>query len=551
MVSKKFWLEEIVEEILERKADKIIINSGKSISGRVHIGILRELFICDSLRRMLKRKGLNTEFYFILDDYDPAKRFPPYIPKDYDKYIGVPFSDIPSPAGGEESYARYFASELISSLPEFGLNPKIIWTSQLYRKKEMKDIVRTIINRIDEVREILINYVAETLSDEDADEYKRVMGGRYPISVVCSRCGKMQVTVKGKIMPNRILSYDSETDQVTYFCHYCQEEFREKLDEARLKLNWRIDWPAKWLLLNVTCEPAGKDHTVKGGAYDTGLEICRKIFGHAGPVKVGYEWLRFGDVDMKTHKGIVFTPKQYLEIGMPEVLRYIIIRTPASKHISFRPESLPQYVDEYERMERIFFDQDNNVSANEKYESKITYPLTLIKDEVEQPEPRLPFRFAIIFSQLTDIMSWDTIIKKAQEVIKKIFRIQTLPEHILSDIEDTIRRGGKWVSLYAPENYKIKVSDKVDEEAKKSLTESQKEVIRRILNLMREKELSEIELQNSIFNIIKSVENVSVKEGFETIYRVIINKKFGPRLGSFLLALDKEWLLNRLESAIS
>jgi lysyl-tRNA synthetase class I len=33
---------------------------------------------------------------------------------------------------------------------------------------------------------------------------------------------------------------------------------------------------------------------------------------------------------------------------------------------------------------------------------------------------------------------------------------------------------------------------------------------------------------------------------FEAIYMVILGKKFGPRLGPFLLLLDREWLLERL-----
>ncbi|MHA1835862.1 MAG: hypothetical protein ACTSYQ_02890, partial [Candidatus Odinarchaeia archaeon] len=50
MGSTKFWVEDYVEEILKRDVDEIVLSSGKSISGRVHIGIFRELLICDSLK---------------------------------------------------------------------------------------------------------------------------------------------------------------------------------------------------------------------------------------------------------------------------------------------------------------------------------------------------------------------------------------------------------------------------------------------------------------------------------------------------------------------
>ena len=547
----KLWIDEIVNEILKRGADKIIINSGKSISGRIHIGIFRELFICDSLTRILEKKGCNVEFYFILDDYDPAKRFPPYIPADYDKYIGVPFSDIPSPFSSGESYAEFFANELISTFPSFGLNPKILWTSKLYSKPEMKNIIRTVINRVDEIRSILVSYVGETLSGEDAEEYRKELAGRYPVNVACKKCGKMQIVDKGRIIPNRILDYIKDTDEVVYFCHSCGEEFKEKLEAARLKLTWRVDWPAKWFLLKVTCEPAGKDHTVKGGAYDTGLQICRDIFGYEGPVKVSYEWLRYGDMDMKTHKGIVFTPREYLDIGPPEVLRYVIIRTPPTKHISFRPELLPQYIDEYERVERLFFNQEPDAGVEEKYEADTLYPLTLIDYKVQSLKPRLPFRFAIIFSQLKEIMSWRKITDKAQDVVKKIYKTEQIPDSILKEIEDTIRKGERWVLKYAPENYKINISNTVSEDIKKSLTETQKNFIKKIIELLLNGDLTEDIIQNKIFNIIRNVQGLDVKKGFETIYMIILGKKFGPRLGSFILSLDRDWLIKRLKTVLT
>ncbi|WEU40627.1 MAG: lysine--tRNA ligase [Candidatus Odinarchaeum yellowstonii] len=550
MSEMRVWIEEIADEILKRKTDKIVINSGKSISGRIHIGIFRELFICDSLKRILDKKGFDAEFYFILDDYDPAKKFPSYIPSDYDKYIGAPFSDIPSPFSEGESYAEFFAKELISTFSSFGLNPKILWTSKLYNTVEMKNIIRTVINKVDEIRSILISYVGETLNEEDAEEYRREVAERYPISVVCKRCGKMQVIDKGKIKPNRVLNYIKETDEVIYYCHSCKKEFKEKLEDARLKLTWRVDWPAKWFLLKVTCEPAGKDHTVKGGAYDTGLRICQEVFGYEGPVKIGYEWLRYGDVDMKTHKGIIFTPREYLEIGQPEVLRYLIIRTPPSKHISFRPELLPQYIDEYERFERVFFNNQLDASDEEKYEASILYPLTLVDEKIQTIKPKLPFRFAVIFSQLKEIMNPQAIMVKAQEVVKKIYKIPVITDRELKEIEETIRKAANWVLKYGSENYKIHISKSISGDIKESLTEAQKTVIRKVAELLSQGDFTEEELQNKIFNIIKEVEGLDVKKGFESIYMVILGKKYGPRLGSFLLSLDRDWLIERLNTVL-
>jgi lysyl-tRNA synthetase class 1 len=550
LVENRFWIENIIEEILKRKADQIVLNSGKSISGKVHIGIFRELLICDSLKRKLEEEGKKVKFFFVVDDYDPAKRFPPYIPKDYNRYIGRPFSDIPNPNKSGESYAEYFANELISTFQEFGLEPEIIWTSKLYQTEQMKNIIRLVLEKVDLVREILIKFIGATLSDEVAEEYERDMQERYPVSVICNDCGRMQITEKGNIIPNRVLDYDSKNDTIKYYCNNCRKEYTIKLDNARLKLNWRVDWPAKWKILGVICEPAGKDHTVKGGAYDTGLEISERVFNFKGPVKVPYEWLRFGEQDMKTHKGIIFTPEQYLKIGGPELLRFLILRTDPNKHISFRPEFIPQYIDEYERLERIYFDQENDISDQEKYDSNIVYPLCQIEKVPKKPRPKLPFRFAIIFSQLKSIMDNNTIIQKAEEVVKKNYDVSEITNEIRENILKTIEKAENWISSYSDERYKIRITDEVSSKIKQEISEPQKELVLKLIELLDKTDLTEDEIQNKVFEIINNTKNLKVKKGFEIIYKIILGKNFGPRLGSFLISLDKEWLIERLRSVL-
>ena len=44
------------------------------------------------------------------------------------------------------------------------------------------------------------------------------------------------------------------------------------------KLPWRLDWPAKWKILNVTFEAFGKDHATKGGSYDTVSNFLKKYY---------------------------------------------------------------------------------------------------------------------------------------------------------------------------------------------------------------------------------------------------------------------------------
>ena len=46
------WLMEIIERIENRNHDVITLSTGKTPSGQIHLGIMRELLICDGLRRV-------------------------------------------------------------------------------------------------------------------------------------------------------------------------------------------------------------------------------------------------------------------------------------------------------------------------------------------------------------------------------------------------------------------------------------------------------------------------------------------------------------------
>ena len=92
------WLEETVQEISKRNLTEITLSTGKTPSGHVHIGILREIIICDALSRIFEKKGVKVSFYLFMDDFDAAKRFPYYIDEDYQKdNLGKPFALIPCP----------------------------------------------------------------------------------------------------------------------------------------------------------------------------------------------------------------------------------------------------------------------------------------------------------------------------------------------------------------------------------------------------------------------------------------------------------------------
>jgi lysyl-tRNA synthetase class 1 len=320
-----------------------------------------------------------------------------------------------------------------------------------------------------------------------------------------------------------------------------------------------VDWPAKWALYKTTCEPAGKDHCVKGGAYDTGLEICQEIYNYQGPIKVPYEWLRLGDKDMGTSKGIVFTPKRYLEMADPEIFRLLILRTNPMKHISFRIEEIPQYYDYFERMKNVYF--GNNVEdEGEKDFFEYLYPLVKIGEIPEKKYDSLSFNLFIFLSQLQNILSFDKIYTKAKQIEKQRGIEKGLSKEEFKNLLD---RTKNWVNeikkiITQESNQKLKkeisrkvslfsIPEHIDKEIIDRLNRKQVkgvQLLREFLN--NNKSIQEDEIQNEIFKIAKDKLNFKPKELFQAIYILILGKKYGPRLGPFLILLDREWLLKRL-----
>ena len=558
------WLEDIVEEINSRRPEEITLSTGKTPSGHIHLGILREILICDALKRIFEEDGKLVNNLLFFDSLDAAKRFPPYIDKIFqNKHVGKPFAMIPCPYDDCkcESYAHHFGNELIAVLPDFGIKTKVIWTHELYKTKVMQEKIKVALENTKMVKIILRKYILPTLKNGDKEDFIEMQKSWMPVMVICEECNKIQHRDKeGSIKPNRVKKYFQNEELVSYECEACGYSGKISIWSGKLKLNWRIDWPAKWSLYTTTCEPAGKDHSVKGGAYDTGIELCQTLYGYAGPVKVPYEWLRLGDQDMGTSKGHVFTPKKYLEIADPKVYRTIILRTNPTKHITFRIEELPQYYDYYERMEDLYYDLERAEDSEEKKFFKFLFPLTQLSEVPKTKSSNLPLKLLTFLTQIQNILNLDKLYLKAKTFMKKhnFGTIMTIQE-----FEALLVQTSNWIEevknfLESEENSKFRkeimrkleiftIHDSVDENIIIAIDKNQKKGLHLLREYLEKTEVLEPDsLQNKIFTIAKSDLDLPPRKLFEAIYQIILGKKSGPRLGSFLSLLDKNWLLDRL-----
>jgi lysyl-tRNA synthetase class 1 len=335
------------------------------------------------------------------------------------------------------------------------------------------------------------------------------------------------------------------------------------VESGLLKLNWRLDWPAKWSLEPKNqFEGSGKDHYTKiTGSWDVAVDLCKEIFNYEGPVGLGFEWLRLGDKDMGTSKGVVFKPKTYLEMVEPELLRMLILKTNPSRHISFRIEEISLLYDEFEKIERIFYGIEKAETEQIYNEIQFFYPLIRTKKISKLCPVQIPFKFLIIMAQLQDLLSIDSIIEKSQNLqILKGLKAKITKKYMKKRLDQTLNwlnylkgmiqeeKDGKITkNLMRKANF-FSVSESITEEIMNQLDENQKESVKKMSDFLNSTDsLTEENLKNEMVKI-QEIQEIKAKSLFQAIYLILIGVKKGPRLGPFLTLLDINWLRNRFSS---
>jgi len=194
------WLEKIIRDIDARNPNEINLATGKTPSGHIHLGIMRELLICEAIRRKYAERCLRVIFRLFIDDLDAAKRFPSYIPSDYaKKHLGKPFALIPNPLdpSDSQSYAEIFGNELAQTFQEMGISAEIVWTHNLYKTEEMKEKIRIGLKKNELVKEIVAKYLTRSMAPEKKEEYLQQQKTWMGAMVICEKC---QATQKNKRM---------------------------------------------------------------------------------------------------------------------------------------------------------------------------------------------------------------------------------------------------------------------------------------------------------------------------------------------------------------
>ncbi len=490
MAEKFFWADEIADQIIQKKKGKkeFVCASGISPSGKIHVGNFREVITTDLVVRALKDKKKKVRFIYSWDDYDRLRKIPLHVPKNYEKYLGMSLSDVPS-ISGKGSYAEDNEKQFEKSLEKVGIKPKFIRQSVMNKNCKYAKLIKKTLENIDKIKMILNRYRKEPLKKD-----------WLPIDVYCEKCKKDSTHVK-------------EIDG--YFIEYeCECGFKHRIDYRKkgiVKLKWRIDWPARWFYEKVDFEPGGIDHSVYGGSFMTGKEIV-EIFDYKEPLYTFYEWVRIkGGVEFSSSAGNVLTLDEVEEIYEPEVLRYIFASTRPNKgfQISFDTDVIKIY-DEYDELQNRYYDKLAN------NQEKRIYELSQIKLSKKNPE-KISFRHLITLVQIGKTKELSLESKKRAEKVKN------------------------WLEKYAPSEFKFDVRTKI----KYPFEGKDKDALIELKKSLKERDFTEEELFNEFYAICQKLE-IKNTDFFKAAYEAIIGKEKGPRLASLILAIGKDKIIKLL-----
>ncbi|MDG1537245.1 MAG: lysine--tRNA ligase [Candidatus Poseidoniaceae archaeon] len=524
---------DVAAKALSHKGDKHIVSTGITPSGEFHIGHLREILTGDMIARAARNAGLDVEFVFIVDTADPLRKVYDFLGPEYEQFIGHQLGSIPAPdADGNPDWGRFekegwtygdhFLKPFLQALEQIGVRPRIIDNLESYQSGRFDALAKIACDRADDIREAI-----ERISSRELPE------SWFPWSPLNSKGSLDGVTVTGYEYP------------LVHWKDSHGETGSSDISKGEGKLPWRIDWPAKWGWIGVTCEPFGKDHGAAGGSYATGREIVQ-ILGHEPPHPLTYEWISLkGQGAMSSSAGNTIGPIEALDLVPPEILRLLVAKSKPNKAIEFDTGmSLVNLADEYERLAARDFEvelSDDGLSRRQRVQVEDAagaMRMAAVEEGMAAQATAVTFRHLALLAQTksTDDGVWESL-RNAGAI--------TEPTQAMTD---RLSRMRAWIaSKHFPEEMKISVLSAPNIEALNELSQEEKSVLSSLAVALEQCEWNATSIGSVIPQSAKDLD-LSPKMGYRAAYAALMGKERGPRLAPILAEMEQKEIVDLLKA---
>lgn len=525
----KYWADEIAARVIAAFPNESVYTcaAGISPSGTVHFGNFRDVITSYAVAEALRAQGKQARVIFSWDNFDRFRKVPANVDPSFAQYIGMPLTKIPDPCGEHASYAEHFQKPFEAAMSELGIALEYKDQTALYESGAYDEKIFDALKRREEIADALLSFMTEKAKEEKQIDAEKYRAEYYPISVYSRFTGKDNTTV---------LSYDG-VRTITYRCNETGKEELVDLSQERIaKLAWKIDWPMRWQYEQVHFEPAGHDHASPGGSFDTSSQLVESIFAHHAPVFAEYKFvgIQGGGAKMSGSKGNAISPQELLEIYDPILLRWLYLRKVPNQSFTLAFDS--EIYRQYEELDREVLDpaldpvrtRALSLSVGELSRASLTEPI--------------PFRQAVAYGQ---IVQWN------QDKLSALFAAAEL-SYSKESIDIRMPRARMWLEKYNPEE-KIELLPTPNTVYALQMSDMAKTLVVKLRQeLEKGSEQSIEELEHFVYAIPKE-EGIDDKElkkrqraFFADVYQLLIGKDTGPRLATFLWAIDRARTLELL-----
>ncbi len=516
------WAKEVALRIIEERPNEEVytVASGVSPSGFVHIGNFREIATPYLVAKELKKMGKKVRYILSFDEYDRFRKVPGNIDSSYEKYIGMPYTEIPSPYTENESYASYMENRFLDELKAMDIEVECIYQAKEYQCGRYNKYIKIAMDNKDKIFNIIDDFRTQDSTEEEKDNY-------YPISIYCPKCKKDST---------HITNYDNINGIVTYNCS-CGYDGTLNINNANnIKLQWKVDWPMRWMVENVTFETGGIDHSAANGSKAVSERVAREIFNFEPPIYIPYNFIgiKGGGSKMSSSTGNVLTLTDLLKVYDKNIIWWFYARFDNMHAFDIALDNdVIRYYSEFDRWVKLYF----NGNIDEK--NKEILDLTNVK------ESYLNYPNFSYLATFLPIVNFDV------DLLKKLLSKENIKVEG-KEFEERLELAKYWVLNYGAD-YQINLLNEKNNSYYDTLNDKEKEWLNKTILLLDNEYQTTEELQTDLYSVVKDdiLDKKELKQQqkryFQILYNMLLGQDQGPKLGLFLMALDKEKIINLLK----
>lgn len=556
------FADEVIEESERRAPGKpVVVASGLSPSGPIHLGNLREVMTPHLVADEIRRRGHTVRHLLSWDDYDRYRKVPAGvtgIDESWAEHIGKPLTSVPAPKGSQHpNWAEHFKAAMVQALAELGVEYDGISQTEQYTSGVYRDQILFAMKHRGDIDAILDQYRTKKAPAKKQQGQKPVdeaeleaaegsgaaaeddgtsAAGYYPYKPYCGQCEKDLTTVT---------SYDDETTELAYTCSACGFSETVRLSEFnRGKLVWKVDWPMRWAYEGVIFEPSGVDHSSPGSSFQVGGQIVG-IFGGKQPIGPMYAFVGIsGMAKMSSSKGGVPTPSDALQIMEPQLLRWLYARRRPNQSfkIAFDQE-IQRLYDEWDKLAGKVAEGAVLPADAAAYTRAVG---TAAAELPRTPRP-MPYRTLASVADITAGAEDQTL-----RILSELDPENPLAS--LNEVRPRLDKAETWINTQVPAEERTVVRDEPDVELLKSLDDQGRESLRLLLDGLEEN-WSLDGLTHLVYGVPKVQAGfpadatakelppeikVAQRTFFALLYHLLVGRDTGPRLPTLLLAVGQD-----------